>query len=234
MRSALNSQTAPSLLLLKFLKAQSEGTCLFKSRHSYGIKFSRLTPRNYQVQPLKAICINSSAKGSNSIIYTSTCQKLKTLESYQAASCCLSRCIRPKKFFSGNFNTRHLSLRSLKPWFTNLWNKRSSKAYDSVWLDNLKSHTEENHDASMFSLGCHISAKAAAQPKIRCTEVNENGNVVFASGEFKKSELIARVCYLLSINVYTKTDYSMDYSQETFGRLIQVFYLISLSALPQF
>jgi magnesium transporter len=45
----------------------------------------------------------------------------------------------------------------------------------------------------MFSLGRHISAKAAAQPKLRCTELDENGNVVLASGEFKKSELIAKV-----------------------------------------
>lgn len=45
----------------------------------------------------------------------------------------------------------------------------------------------------MFSLGRTISAKAAAQPKLRCTELDENGNVVLASGEFKKSELIAKV-----------------------------------------
>lgn len=44
----------------------------------------------------------------------------------------------------------------------------------------------------MFSLGRTISAKAAAQPKLRCTELDENGNVVLASGEFKKSELIAK------------------------------------------
>lgn len=44
----------------------------------------------------------------------------------------------------------------------------------------------------MFSLGRHISAKAAAQPKLRCTELDEIGNVVLASGEFKKSELIAK------------------------------------------
>jgi magnesium transporter len=54
--------------------------------------------------------------------------------------------------------------------------------------------SEESNDTSMFSLGRHISAKAAAQPKLRCTELDENGNVVLASGEFKKSELIAKAC----------------------------------------
>lgn len=43
----------------------------------------------------------------------------------------------------------------------------------------------------MFSLG--RSAKAANEPKLRCTEFDEDGNVVLVNGEFKKSELIAKV-----------------------------------------
>jgi magnesium transporter len=53
-------------------------------------------------------------------------------------------------------------------------------------------HIDDSGD-SAFSLGHRISAKAAAQPKLRCTELDENGTVVLASGEFKKSELIAKV-----------------------------------------
>jgi magnesium transporter len=44
-----------------------------------------------------------------------------------------------------------------------------------------------------------VSAKAAAQPKLRCTELDENGNVVLASGEFKKTELIAKVGLIYSL-----------------------------------
>lgn len=50
----------------------------------------------------------------------------------------------------------------------------------------------EDGSDSIFSKGRSISAKAAAQPILRCTELDENGNVVLASGEFKKSELIAK------------------------------------------
>lgn len=57
----------------------------------------------------------------------------------------------------------------------------------------------------MFSLGRTISAKAAAQPKLRCTELDENGNVVLASGEFKKSELIAKVYEPTEYNVFVRT-----------------------------
>jgi hypothetical protein len=35
--------------------------------------------------------------------------------------------------------------------------------------------------------------RAANELKMRCTELDEQGNVKMVSGEFKKSELIARV-----------------------------------------
>ncbi|RYP06867.1 hypothetical protein DL764_002915 [Monosporascus ibericus] len=37
-----------------------------------------------------------------------------------------------------------------------------------------------------------LSQKAALEPRLRCTEVDEHGNVILVDGEFKKSELIAR------------------------------------------
>lgn len=37
------------------------------------------------------------------------------------------------------------------------------------------------------------SMKAANEPRLRCTEFNENGNVTLVNGEFKKSELITKV-----------------------------------------
>jgi magnesium transporter len=36
-------------------------------------------------------------------------------------------------------------------------------------------------------------ALAALEPRLRCTEVDENGNVILVDGEFKKTELIAKV-----------------------------------------
>ncbi|KUJ23527.1 cora-domain-containing protein [Mollisia scopiformis] len=70
----------------------------------------------------------------------------------------------------------------------------SSKGWNPLQPDDLPRNFggDDGNDTSMFSLGRHISAKAAAQPKLRCTELDENGNVVLASGEFKKSELIAK------------------------------------------
>jgi hypothetical protein len=38
-----------------------------------------------------------------------------------------------------------------------------------------------------------LSAKAALEPRLRCTEVDEHGNFTAVDGEFKKTELIAKV-----------------------------------------
>jgi len=45
----------------------------------------------------------------------------------------------------------------------------------------------------MFNLGRSLAGKASNELKLRCTEFDENGNVTLVNGEFKKSELIAKV-----------------------------------------
>lgn len=37
-----------------------------------------------------------------------------------------------------------------------------------------------------------LTAKAALDPRLRCTEVDGNGEVIMVDGELKKSELIAK------------------------------------------
>ncbi|OBT54462.1 hypothetical protein VE04_03784 [Pseudogymnoascus sp. 24MN13] len=51
---------------------------------------------------------------------------------------------------------------------------------------------DEGAEATAYALGRTMSAKAANEQKLRCTEFDENGNVVLVNGEFKKSELIAK------------------------------------------
>lgn len=45
----------------------------------------------------------------------------------------------------------------------------------------------------MFNSRRTLAAKAALEPRLRCTEVDEHGKVILVDGEFKKSELIAKV-----------------------------------------
>ncbi|TDZ60623.1 Mitochondrial inner membrane magnesium transporter MRS2 [Colletotrichum trifolii] len=51
---------------------------------------------------------------------------------------------------------------------------------------------EEGEGGSMFNNRRVLTAKAALEPRLRCTEVDENGEVILVDGEFKKTELIAK------------------------------------------
>lgn len=52
---------------------------------------------------------------------------------------------------------------------------------------------DELSDGSMFNSRRILTAKAASEPRLRCTEVDEDGEVILIDGEFKKMELIAKV-----------------------------------------
>jgi len=53
----------------------------------------------------------------------------------------------------------------------------------------------------MFNLGRSLAVKASSEPRLRCTEFDENGNVTLVNGEFKKSELIAKVGWRFVVEV---------------------------------
>lgn len=45
-----------------------------------------------------------------------------------------------------------------------------------------------------FNIGRGLVSKATNELRLRCTEFDKNGNVTLVNGEFRKSELIAKVC----------------------------------------
>jgi magnesium transporter len=48
-----------------------------------------------------------------------------------------------------------------------------------------------------FNIGRGLAAKVSNELRLRCTEFDKNGNVTLVNGEFKKSELIAKVRFHL-------------------------------------
>ncbi|EXM09254.1 hypothetical protein NOF04DRAFT_8758 [Fusarium oxysporum II5] len=58
--------------------------------------------------------------------------------------------------------------------------------------DDLPNHDEYSDGSSIFNNRRTLAAKAASEPRLRCTEVDEHGNVILVDGEFKKTELIAK------------------------------------------
>ncbi|EEP79672.1 conserved hypothetical protein [Uncinocarpus reesii 1704] len=51
---------------------------------------------------------------------------------------------------------------------------------------------EEGQECNPFTVGRKLALKTSNEPRLRCTEFDENGNVTLVSEEFKKSELIQK------------------------------------------
>ncbi|KND86489.1 Mitochondrial inner membrane magnesium transporter MRS2 [Tolypocladium ophioglossoides CBS 100239] len=78
-------------------------------------------------------------------------------------------------------------------WQERLWGRPARKGAKPLKPDDLPSHVDFEHGSSMFNSRRVLAAKAALEPRLRCTEVDENGKVILVDGEFKKSALIAKV-----------------------------------------
>jgi magnesium transporter len=204
MRSAVHSPV-PSSSLLKFLKSQSEVICFFSPNPRPGFIFDHAAPR----YPLPSANTLKASSIDFARCFSTTAPKRATIEAgfinldfLWPQSLATStfrprqRCTpRAKKVAYENVSAmqRNSSTRAKRySWHSWLWSRSAKKGGKPLHPDDLPMPLEDS-SGSAFRMGHRISAKAAAQPKLRCTELDENGNVVLASGEFKKSELIAKV-----------------------------------------
>lgn len=71
------------------------------------------------------------------------------------------------------------------------------KAVADLELNDLAPLPSFLDDVNGPTLGRSKTAKNTNELKLRCTEFNEDGKVTLVNGEFKKTELIAKVCSLL-------------------------------------
>lgn len=77
-------------------------------------------------------------------------------------------------------------------WQERLWGMAARRGGKPLKPEDLPPDDFEQ-GSSMFNTRRVMTAKAAAEPRLRCTEVDENGEVILVDGEFKKTELIAKV-----------------------------------------
>lgn len=97
------------------------------------------------------------------------------------------------------FGTTNATLKSEKEtsktassWQDRLWGSSTKSSSEPLQPNDLPSH-ENDQDGSVFSNRRTMAAKAALEPRLRCTEVDENGEVILVDGEFKKTVLIQKV-----------------------------------------
>lgn len=92
------------------------------------------------------------------------------------------------------FPSRTASTKS-RPLLRRLFDLRRSKESDAKSKASrtgpalIDDGTESN-----FNIGRGLVSKATNELRLRCTEFDINGNVTLVNGEFRKSELIAKVC----------------------------------------
>lgn len=202
MRSALHSP-APSSALLRFLKSQSESVWFFSPNPRPGFIFDHAAPRAPQLrvnnsklsQKTATRCLSTTIPRRATVEAGFSCFDFlwphSTTFSLRAHERSNPRS-RISVYKTLPHTQRNASTRSKwYQWRSKLWGTSAKKGGKPLHPDDLPASYDDSSDS--FSIGHRISAKAAAQPKLRCTELDESGNVVLASGEFKKSELIAKV-----------------------------------------
>ena len=198
--------SAPSFSLLCFLKSQSEEVCYFS--HNRNPTFSRKPrsrlPRNTPYQ------INIDRFPPSTRRFTTTHRRRVTVESaisstdfprtsprqevpYQLPPATAFRigvtgpCVSQDDAVS----RRHASTDS-RPLLRRLWHLKRQKPDPALKPNDLPPLPRLLDDAAGTTLG-RSKGKAANELKLRCTEINEKGEVTLVNGEFKKSELIAKV-----------------------------------------
>ncbi|KAI4251033.1 MAG: hypothetical protein LQ352_005114, partial [Teloschistes flavicans] len=182
---------APSYDLLRFLRSQAEDLWFF-SPNTKTVR-SRPPPRT----PFRGNTLNRfphSARASGTV-------KLggPTLESsllnfnflrhpprHQDAAARVSTTVAPRnRSFVHNESTEDISL------LGRLWGKRR-KARTALKEEQTTPLPSFLEDPNATSFGRSKAGKSANELRLRCTEINEHGDVTLVNGEFKKSELIAK------------------------------------------
>ena len=198
--------SAPSSSLLRFLRSQTEEVCCFTPSHNPNLsqrpRFKLLRNSPYQIRLEFFLPIIRSFSTSH--------RRLATVESpiwSKDPSRTISRfdlypqyptTNAPKTGVLGsgvsqdNVTTRRYASTDSRPLLKRLWHMKRDKPNPALKPNDLPPLPSFLDDAAGTTIG-RSKGKAANELKLRCTEINEKGEVTLVNGEFKKSELIAKV-----------------------------------------
>lgn len=188
--------SAPSASLLRFLRSQSDyftanpSTCLrsttrSKGRPSRAWRTSNWT--NLDPAPCRAtVEANLFAIPNLSTKKHTSSRDRCALDKEEPIQLSLSP-LNPS-------SSRAASTKS-RPLLRRLFDLRRSKESDTKGKSNRSGPALiDDGTESSFNIGRGLVSKATNELRLRCTEFDNNGNVTLVNGEFRKSELIAKVC----------------------------------------
>lgn len=211
--------TVPSRRLLRFLKSQSEGIPFFVPHHQHPQHIhtsaivvqaaekcrdqSRRLQPDYGAVPIAAVANCASQLKPQARAFSSSGPRRPdtslSSRAFSPESILLrhSKRIRASNPSLTSTNNAAVSRRLISSEDTDdgLRKKTSS---ERLWGPNavkpdFQSHSTEELEDSIFTSSMGRRAKAALEPVLRCTEVDEKGDAILTDGAFKKTELIAKV-----------------------------------------
>lgn len=210
----------PSTCLLRFLRSQTdvalstcrETKCLAESaaRPKRSRQFSSNSVSSSQARRANTTSTDGlyapAAMAMCSIRFAATVRPTTRLIRNNNISSfnCSSATAATRAFFSSSPNKRKgwiqkdpkqpaAATAAAQTWQERLWGLAARRGRKPLKPDDLPGHEELDQGSYMFNSRRVMSAKAALEPRLRCTEVDENGEVILVDGEFKKTELIAKV-----------------------------------------
>lgn len=184
------SWPVPSRSLLRYLRLQTD-VAFFRPSHVTASKTCRRAP----LPPLQSktstrLCRHRATPLEASLVDTESLFKR------------LSNARRLAPLLRSSFSTSRPTRKLTEPdaaqaaharsWQERLWGASARKGSTPLQPNDLPDHDDTN-DPFAFNNRRSLAAKAALEPRLRCTEVDESGNVILVDGEFKKTELIAKV-----------------------------------------
>ncbi|KAG7291648.1 magnesium ion transporter [Staphylotrichum longicolle] len=188
--------SAPSPRLLRFLRAQSEGlsfaesACRLSSTRRHACACTRTRSFEKVLNPPVARrdpTLQSAFFGLNAILPKALTTKQRT-----AAAATNTRELTPAggapRYASSDQSPKEDCNRLT--WQEWIFGPDQKKQSDPLKEGDIRVRLEEE-SGSIFQRRS-LTAKAALDPRLRCTEVDGNGKVITVDGELKKSELIAK------------------------------------------
>ncbi|KAI9786443.1 MAG: magnesium ion transporter [Geoglossum umbratile] len=202
--------TAPSSALLKFLRSQSEDLCFFTGNARSTFCFNDRAPRSVEArsrEPTSAhalgrlntahTVVESSFLNFDFLWPQSSRDAFTTTRSISLQLRSSPTVLTP--FYTVARTPARRASTDDRPFLRKLLGMKRQKPKTVLKPDDLPplaGFPDEGVDSSIFNLGRGLSGKGANEPKLRCTEFDENGNVTLVNGEFKKTELIAKFSLL--------------------------------------
>ena len=183
--------TAPSSMLLQFLRSQVDSCLLFSPNSSLAALHPTVQNRKEPGQPPRELFSTLGTTPRRQAILEASLLSLDFLSGPGSINVARRRSTnRPGIVIRHRTQDGQASVRwastGLRSLYSRFWKRK--KSWDSCRQQDRP--LPFLSDSSGASLG---RSKATNELKLRCTELDENGNVTLVNGEFKKSELIAKV-----------------------------------------